>query len=120
VWYLEIDTEVTFKFADGTRVTADVDIDPWVYMVGIPILKIFFKKLLGRRAWGAPRGALHVSGISQVLQTVHVDYFNFSFVHQQKALFLKATKHATHGFDGESQIITDVSPRHGQAKACAG
>ncbi len=35
VWYLDIDTEATFKFADGTRVEADVDIDPWVYMVGI-------------------------------------------------------------------------------------
>ncbi len=35
VWYLDIDTEATFKFADGTRVEADVDIDPWVYMVGL-------------------------------------------------------------------------------------
>lgn len=35
VWYLDIDTEATFKFANGTRVTADVDIDPWVYMVGV-------------------------------------------------------------------------------------
>ncbi len=35
VWYLDIDTKATFKFADGTRVEADVDIDPWVYMVGV-------------------------------------------------------------------------------------
>ncbi len=35
VWYLDIDTEATFNFTDGSRVTADVDIDPWVYMMGV-------------------------------------------------------------------------------------
>lgn len=35
VWYLDIDTEAEFKFDSGDRVEADVDIDPWVYMVGI-------------------------------------------------------------------------------------
>ena len=34
VWYLDIDTDATFKFA-ANRVTADVDIDPWVYMLGV-------------------------------------------------------------------------------------
>ncbi len=35
VWYLDIDTDATFKFDDGTRVKADVDVDPWVYMIGL-------------------------------------------------------------------------------------
>lgn len=35
VWYLDIDTEADFKFDNGTRVEADVDIDPWVYMLGV-------------------------------------------------------------------------------------
>ena len=39
VWYIDIDTtaEVTAKFEDGSRakVKFDVDIDPWVYNVGI-------------------------------------------------------------------------------------
>ncbi|HCO59238.1 MAG TPA: outer membrane protein OmpW [Porticoccaceae bacterium] len=35
VWYLDIDTEAEFKFDSGDRVEADVDIDPWVYMVGV-------------------------------------------------------------------------------------
>lgn len=35
VWYLDIDTEATFDFDDGTRIEADVDVDPWVYMLGL-------------------------------------------------------------------------------------
>ena len=39
VWYIDIDTtaEVTAKFEDGSRakVKFDVDIDPWVYNIGI-------------------------------------------------------------------------------------
>ncbi|RLA53537.1 MAG: outer membrane protein OmpW [Gammaproteobacteria bacterium] len=35
IWYLDIDTEAEFKFKNGNRVTADVDIDPWVYMLGV-------------------------------------------------------------------------------------
>ncbi len=39
VWYIDIDTtaELTAKFADGSKVPVefDVDIDPWVYNVGI-------------------------------------------------------------------------------------
>ncbi|MCB1615736.1 MAG: outer membrane beta-barrel protein [Pseudomonadales bacterium] len=34
VWNLDIDTEATIKSPAG-KVTADVDIDPWVYMVGV-------------------------------------------------------------------------------------
>ncbi|OUS10870.1 outer membrane protein OmpW [Gammaproteobacteria bacterium 53_120_T64] len=34
VWYIDIDTEADFKF-DTVRIKADVDIDPWVYMVGV-------------------------------------------------------------------------------------
>ena len=34
VWYIDIDTEADFKF-DAVRIQADVDIDPWVYMVGV-------------------------------------------------------------------------------------
>ncbi len=38
VWYIDIDTTAKFKFTDGTtvnRVKADVDIDPWVYMLSV-------------------------------------------------------------------------------------
>lgn len=35
IWYLDIDTEAEFRFDGGDRVEADVDIDPWVYMVGV-------------------------------------------------------------------------------------
>lgn len=35
VWYLDIDTDATFKFGGGTRIEADVDVDPWVYMLGL-------------------------------------------------------------------------------------
>ncbi len=34
VWYLDIDTDATFKFA-ANRITANVDVDPWVYMLGV-------------------------------------------------------------------------------------
>ncbi len=34
VWYIDIDTEATIK-RSGVRVTSDVKIDPWVYMVGV-------------------------------------------------------------------------------------
>jgi outer membrane protein len=34
VWYIDIDTEADFQF-DAVRIQADVDIDPWVYMVGV-------------------------------------------------------------------------------------
>ena len=35
VWYIDIETSADFKFDSGSRVKADVDIDPWVYMVGL-------------------------------------------------------------------------------------
>ena len=35
VWYIDIETSADFKFNGGTRIKADVDIDPWVYMAGI-------------------------------------------------------------------------------------
>jgi len=35
IWYLDIETTADFKFADGTRIKADVDVDPWVYMLGL-------------------------------------------------------------------------------------
>lgn len=35
VWYIDIDTDAEFKFDSGSRVKADVDIDPWVYMLGV-------------------------------------------------------------------------------------
>ena len=35
VWYLDIDTTADFKFDSGARIKADVDVDPWVYMVGV-------------------------------------------------------------------------------------
>ena len=34
VWYADIDTKATADSALG-RVKVDVDIDPWVYMVGL-------------------------------------------------------------------------------------
>ena len=34
VWYLDISTDATFKFADN-RITTGVDVDPWVYMLGV-------------------------------------------------------------------------------------
>ncbi|WP_300656379.1 OmpW family outer membrane protein [Pseudomonas sp.] len=35
VWYLDIDTTATADLAGTNRVKVDVDIDPWVYMVGL-------------------------------------------------------------------------------------
>ncbi|MEE2731598.1 MAG: OmpW family outer membrane protein [Pseudomonadota bacterium] len=35
VWMIDIDTTATFKYDDGSKITADVDIDPIVYMVGL-------------------------------------------------------------------------------------
>ena len=36
VWWIDIDTEATFKSADGaTKYKVDVEIDPWVYMLGL-------------------------------------------------------------------------------------
>ncbi|MBQ0799879.1 MAG: outer membrane beta-barrel protein [Porticoccaceae bacterium] len=35
VWYLDIDTTADFNFDSGVRVKADVEVDPWVYMVGL-------------------------------------------------------------------------------------
>ncbi len=35
VWYIDIETDADFKFDSGSRVKADVDIDPWVYMLGV-------------------------------------------------------------------------------------
>jgi len=35
VWYIDIETSADFRFDGGTRVKADVDIDPWVYMLGV-------------------------------------------------------------------------------------
>ncbi|MEZ0123664.1 MAG: OmpW family protein [Candidatus Reddybacter sp.] len=35
VWYIDIETEADFKFDNGARIQADVDIDPWVYMLGV-------------------------------------------------------------------------------------
>ncbi|WP_409995540.1 outer membrane protein OmpW [Ferrimonas balearica] len=34
VWYLDIGTDVNFKL-DGTPVSIDTDIDPWVYMLSV-------------------------------------------------------------------------------------
>ena len=34
VWYADIDTEANFKVG-GVKSSVDVDIDPWVYMVGL-------------------------------------------------------------------------------------
>lgn len=35
VWKADIDTTATFKYAGGNKITADVSIDPMVYMVGL-------------------------------------------------------------------------------------
>ena len=35
VWYLDIDTTATTDLAGAGQVKVDVDIDPWVYMVGL-------------------------------------------------------------------------------------
>ena len=35
VWYLDIDTTATADLAGAGQVKVDVDIDPWVYMVGL-------------------------------------------------------------------------------------
>ena len=35
VWWVDIDTDATFTFDDGTRVTTDVEIDPWVYSLSV-------------------------------------------------------------------------------------
>ena len=37
IWYIDIDTtaEVTLREADNAKVKFDVDIDPWVYNIGI-------------------------------------------------------------------------------------
>ncbi|RLA40959.1 MAG: outer membrane protein OmpW [Gammaproteobacteria bacterium] len=35
VWYIDIETSADFTFDNGSRVKADVDIDPWVYLVGL-------------------------------------------------------------------------------------
>ncbi|MBT8768005.1 OmpW family protein [Pseudomonas boanensis] len=35
VWYLDIDTEATTNLAGVGKVKVDVDVDPWVYMVGV-------------------------------------------------------------------------------------
>ena len=35
IWWADIDTDATFTFEDGTRVTTDVEIDPWVYSLSV-------------------------------------------------------------------------------------
>jgi outer membrane protein len=35
IWYLDIDTDATFKLDGVGRIKADVNIDPWVYMLGL-------------------------------------------------------------------------------------
>jgi outer membrane protein len=35
IWYIDIDTEATLKTADAGKLQVDVDIDPWVAMIGI-------------------------------------------------------------------------------------
>ena len=35
VWKIDIDTEATFKYDGGNKLTADVDIDPIAYMIGV-------------------------------------------------------------------------------------
>jgi outer membrane protein len=35
IWKVDIDTTATFKYADGSKITADVDIDPIAYMLGV-------------------------------------------------------------------------------------
>ncbi|MCY1462697.1 Outer membrane protein W [compost metagenome] len=34
VWYMDIDTQATANLAGVNKVKVDVDVDPWVYMVG--------------------------------------------------------------------------------------
>lgn len=35
IWYLDIHTDATFKFAGNNRISTGVNIDPWVYMLGV-------------------------------------------------------------------------------------
>jgi len=35
VWWIDIDTEATLKTDTGSRLDVDVDVDPWVYMLGV-------------------------------------------------------------------------------------
>lgn len=35
VYWIDIDTDATFSFAGGDRITTDVEIDPWVYSLSI-------------------------------------------------------------------------------------
>jgi outer membrane protein len=35
VWYIDLETDAKFKFDNGAVVKSDVDIDPWVYMIGV-------------------------------------------------------------------------------------
>ncbi|MNG17356.1 Outer membrane protein W precursor [compost metagenome] len=35
VWYIDIDTKATTDLAGVGKVKVDVDVDPWVYMVGL-------------------------------------------------------------------------------------
>ncbi len=35
VWWIDIDTEATFKDNAGNKYKVDVELDPWVYMVGL-------------------------------------------------------------------------------------
>lgn len=35
IWYIDLQTDAKFKFDSGSVVKADVDVDPWVYMIGI-------------------------------------------------------------------------------------
>jgi outer membrane protein len=35
VWYIDIDTQATTNLAGVGKVKVDVDVDPWVYMVGV-------------------------------------------------------------------------------------
>lgn len=35
LWYIDIDTEATLKLAPGTEVDVDIEVDPFVYMLGL-------------------------------------------------------------------------------------
>lgn len=35
VWWVDIDTDATFSFESGARLTTDVEIDPWVYSLSV-------------------------------------------------------------------------------------
>jgi outer membrane protein len=35
VWYIDLQTDTKFKFDQPVVIEADVDVDPWVYMIGI-------------------------------------------------------------------------------------